>query len=303
MEGAMKFVVFDDDGLKVLGVVHHELVFAVADLLAADQRAEATELHDVAEIAGVEGLVPRVAAALFDTDSEAGRPLAGMRLHTPIAAPGRVIGVGLNYGSHAQEQGAKIPRQPILFAKWTGSVTGPDVEVAIPYAGAEVDYECEVVVVIGRSGKDIPRESALDHVFGITAMNDLSDRKAQLAERQWTRAKSFDGFAPLGPSVVTLDGIASVSDLSLSTTLNGVMVQQGNTSDLIFDIPTLVSFASQGTTLQPGDLIATGTPGGVGFVKQPPVYLEPGDTVTVTVEYVGELTTTIVAGPSGTERP
>jgi 2-keto-4-pentenoate hydratase/2-oxohepta-3-ene-1,7-dioic acid hydratase in catechol pathway len=218
-----------------------------------------------------------------------------VRLLSPVVSPGRVIGVGLNYRSHAEEQGARIPRQPILFAKWSDSVVGPGATVAIPYAEAEVDYECEVAVVIGRAGRDIPIESALEHVFGITALNDLSDRKAQLAERQWTRAKSFDGFCPMGPAVVTLDEIPAVGDLAVSTTLNGVVVQQGSTSDLIFDIPTLVAFASQGTTLRPGDVIATGTPSGVGFVKDPPVYLRPGDVVTVAVEHVGELPTVIGA--------
>lgn len=294
----MKFVTFDDgQGATTLGVVRGDRVTAVRDLAAAlpdDLRAPLSGARDVADVAGVEGAVVAIEAALATAEA-ADVPLASVRLRAPVLEPGRVIGVGLNYRSHAEEQGARIPRQPILFAKWGGSVTGPDAVVALPYAEAQVDYECELTVVIGRPGRDIPVESALDHVFGITAMNDLSDRNAQLAERQWTRAKSFDGFAPLGPSVVTLDEIPAVDGLRLSTTLNGEVVQDGSTSDLIFDVPTLVAFASQGTTLRPGDVIATGTPSGVGFVKEPPVYLRAGDVVTVAVEHVGSLTTTIGA--------
>lgn len=297
----MRFVTFEDGtGATALGVLQGDDVVAVRDLVGAlpVDFAALAGARDVADVAALEGLVPALTAAL----ATSGAPrvqLNSVRLLAPILQPSRVIGVGLNYRSHAEEQGAKIPRQPILFAKWGGSVVGPDARVAIPYEGANVDYECEVTIVIGRGGRDIPVESALDHVFGVTAMNDLSDRAAQLAERQWTRAKSFDGFTPLGPSVVTLDEVPDVGRLALSTTLNGEVVQRGDTSDLIFDIPTLVAFASQGTTLRAGDVIATGTPSGVGFVKEPPVYLKPGDVVTVTVEHVGSLTTTIDPVPRG----
>lgn len=293
----MKFVTFDDGkGASALGIVREDGIVAVRELagyVPSDLADAVAGALDVGAVAGIPGLVPALAKALAAATEVSAMPVESVRLLSPILQPSRVIGVGLNYRSHAEEQGAKIPRQPILFAKWGGSVVGPDSIVAIPYSGALVDYECEVTVVIGRGGRDIPVASALDHVFGVTAMNDLSDRAAQLAERQWTRAKSFDGFTPMGPTVVTLDEIPSVGRLALSTTLNGELVQDGDTSDLIFDIQTLVAFASQGTTLQPGDVIATGTPSGVGFVKEPPVYLKAGDVVTVTVEHVGSLTTII----------
>jgi len=291
----MRLVTFEQDGATVPGVLHGEAVVAVSELLPAlpaDVRAQIGKAQDVAGLAGVEGVVAALRSAL-ERSAPAGVPSRSVRLLSPVLEPGRIIGVGLNYRSHAEEQGARIPQQPVLFAKWSQSVVGPDATVALPYADAQVDYECEVAVVIGRGGRDIPVEAALDHVFGLTALNDLSDRRAQLAERQWTRSKSFDGFCPMGPAVVTLDEIPSVADVGVSTTLNGALVQQGSTSDLIFDIPELVAFASQGTTLRAGDVIATGTPSGVGFVKDPPVYLKPGDVVTVAVEHVGELTTTI----------
>jgi acylpyruvate hydrolase len=294
----MRFVTFEQSGAVAPGVVQGDRVTplrALAEALPSHLRDAVASARDVADVAGLDGVVAALHAALKDAPGSPAVPLRSVRLLSPVVSPGRVIGVGLNYRSHAEEQGARIPRQPILFAKWSDSVVGPGATVAIPYAEAEVDYECEVAVVIGRAGRDIPIESALEHVFGITALNDLSDRKAQLAERQWTRAKSFDGFCPMGPAVVTLDEIPAVGDLAVSTTLNGVVVQQGSTSDLIFDIPTLVAFASQGTTLRPGDVIATGTPSGVGFVKDPPVYLRPGDVVTVAVEHVGELPTVIGA--------
>lgn len=293
----MRFVTFDRGAeATAVGVVRGEHVTPLHDLTGAlpeRMRTQVASARDVADIAGIADVVAALQTALEDIPESSGTPLGSLRLLAPVIEPGRVIGVGLNYRSHAEEQGAKIPRQPILFAKYGGAVVGPDAVVPLPYIGAEVDYECEVTVVIGCGGRDIPVESALEHVFGVTAMNDLSDRRSQRAERQWTRAKSFDGFGPMGPTVVTLDEIPSVADLAVSTTLNGALVQQGSTSDLIFDIPTLVAFASQGTTLRPGDVIATGTPSGVGFVKDPPVYLKSGDVVTVAVEHVGELSTTI----------
>lgn len=301
----MRFVTFEEnDGLSAVGIVHGDRVVALRDLLdglPGGLRAPSSDARDVADLADLDGIVPALADSLASTGA-VGSELGSLPLLSPILRPGRVIGVGLNYRSHADEQGAKIPAQPILFAKWSDSVVGPGATVALPYPGAQVDYECEVAVVIGRGGRDIARERALEHVFGVTALNDLSDRRSQLAERQWTRAKSFDGFTPMGPSVVTLDDIPDVGRIALSTTLNGERVQDGDTSDLIFDIPTLVAFASQGTTLRPGDVIATGTPSGVGFVRQPPVYLAPGDVVTVTVEHVGDLTTTIGPVPHGVAR-
>jgi acylpyruvate hydrolase len=291
----MRLVTFEHGGTTVPAVLHGDAVIPARELAPAlpdEMRAQVASSRDVAGLAGIEGVVAALGAAL-ERSAPAGLQAGSVRLLSPVLEPSRIIGVGLNYRSHAEEQGARIPRQPVLFAKWPGSVVGPDATVAIPYPDAQVDYECEVAVVIGRGGRDIPVAAALDHVFGLTALNDLSDRKAQLAERQWTRAKSFDGFCPIGPAVVTLDEIPSVADVGVSTTLNGALVQRGSTSDLIFDIPTLVAFASQGATLRAGDLIATGTPSGVGFVKDPPVYLQPGDVVTVAVEHVGELTTTI----------
>lgn len=291
----MRFVTIDDEhgttmpaALRDGGVVAlRDLAPALPEGLASRVRAakDVADIADIADVASIEGAIAELGLSPVAFDS--------LTMRAPVLEPGRVICVGLNYRSHAEEQGARIPPQPVLFAKWSESIADPGATVAPPYAEAQLDYECEVTVVIGRGGRDIPVEDALGHVFGVTAMNDLSERKAQLAERQWVRSKSFDGFAPLGPAVTTIDEFPDVGDIAVKTTLNGDVVQEGSTSDLIFDIPTLVSFASQGTTLRPGDVIATGTPSGVGFVKEPPVFLACGDVVTVEVERVGALTTTI----------
>lgn len=298
MERAVRFVTYRDDaGHPTLGVIRSDRVVKVTDILRDRSPLATWSASDVAGIAGDPAVLDAVAAALHGLERDAGQLLVDIEILPPVVAPTHVIGVGLNYRSHAEEQGARIPRQPVLFAKWSTSVAAHGARVSLPYLEAQVDYEGEVAVIIGRGGRDIRAEDARQHIFGISAMNDLSDRATQLAERQWTRSKSFDGFGPLGPTVVTIDEFPSLDAIGIRTSLNGEIVQQGSTADLIFDIPALVAFASQGTTLMPGDVIATGTPSGVGFVKEPPVYLAPGDIVTVMVEHVGDLTTTIVGPP------
>ncbi len=213
------------------------------------------------------------------------------RLLAPVA-PVNIFCVGLNYRAHAAETKAPIPTDPVLFMKPTTTVSGPGDPISLPACsrGPEVDYECELAVVIGKQGRDIPEDRALEHVFGYTAANDVSARRWQKHNgTQWVRGKSFDGFCPLGPALVTPDEIPDPQSLGLRTVLNGQVMQQGNTSDMIFTVAQVVSFLSQDTTLLPGTVILTGTPPGVGFARTPPVFLAAGDQVTVEVEGIGAL--------------
>ena len=211
----------------------------------------------------------------------------------PVAPPA-IYCTGLNYRKHAEETGLRLPQFPVLFMKAPTAVQNPGDPILIPVhlASHEVDYECELAVVIGRTAKNVSRENALNYVLGYTCANDVSARDWQVkfSGGQWCRGKTFDTFAPLGPCIVTPDEIPNPNDLAIRTILNGVTMQDSNTSDMIFDIPALVEFFSGSTTLLPGTVILTGTPSGVGMARKPPVWLKPGDVVTVDIEKVGSLT-------------
>jgi 2-keto-4-pentenoate hydratase/2-oxohepta-3-ene-1,7-dioic acid hydratase in catechol pathway len=219
------------------------------------------------------------------------------RLLAPIAPP-NIYCVGLNYRAHAAEANLPLPETPVVFMKPTSSVAAPEQPIRIPRCcehGDEVDYECELAVVIGQEGRDIPVRTALDHVFGYTAANDVSARRWQKANGgQWVRGKSFDTFCPLGPALITRDAIADPQRLRLRTILNGEVVQDGVTDDMIFPVAEIVSFLSRDTTLLPGTVILTGTPPGVGFARNPPVFLKAGDQVAVEVEQIGLLVNPVV---------
>jgi 2-keto-4-pentenoate hydratase/2-oxohepta-3-ene-1,7-dioic acid hydratase in catechol pathway len=209
--------------------------------------------------------------------------------------PTQILCIGLNYRQHAAETGAKVPERPILFVKGINTLQHPGDPIEIPQhlASSEVDYECELAVVIGRACKNVSREHALDYVLGYTCANDVSarDHQIKLGGGQWCRGKFFDTFAPLGPRLVTADEIPNPNALRLSTTLNGERVQDSNTSDMIFDVASLISYLSGSTTLVPGTVILTGTPQGVGMAAQPvPRWLRPGDSVTIEIEHIGALT-------------
>lgn len=213
--------------------------------------------------------------------------------------PRDILAIGLNYRFHAEESNMAIPEYPILFHKGVNSVQDPDGPIVLP-AGqpcSEVDYEVELAVVIGRACKDASRENALDHVLGYTVANDVSARDWQIARGggQWCYGKSFDTFCPLGPVLVTADEIPDPSELRLSTTINGEVLQDWTTDDMIFDVPDLIAFLSAGTTLLPGTVILTGTPQGVGMGRTPKRWLVPGDVVTMAISGIGELTNPVVA--------
>ena len=216
------------------------------------------------------------------------------KLLAPIV-PTQILGVGLNYRHHAQESGMKAPELPVLFVKGINTLQNPGDAIRIPthLASHEVDYECELAVVIGRACKNVTRERALDHVLGFTCANDVSARDWQLKRGggQWCRGKFFDTFCPLGPRLVTPDEIPGPNLLKIATHLNGQTVQDWTTSDMIFDVPTLIEFLSGSTTLVPGTVILTGTPHGVGMAAKPlPRWLKPGDEVTIEIEGIGRLT-------------
>ena len=214
------------------------------------------------------------------------------KLLAPVEPP-TILCIGLNYRRHAEETGAAIPERPVLFIKAANALNHPGDPILIPkVAPGQVDYECELAVIVGKSGKNIERRHALDHVLGYTCANDVSARRWQKegGGKQWCRGKSFDTFCPLGPRLVTTDEIPNPNALRIKTTLNGEIMQDSNTSDMIFDVPALVSFLSEGTTLLPGTVILTGTPRGVGFARNPPIFLKDGDQVTIEIERIGALT-------------
>jgi acylpyruvate hydrolase len=224
-------------------------------------------------------------------------PKDQVRLRPPVPDPQKIIAIGLNYIDHCQEQGVKLPKEPVIFAKYPSALIGPGEPITWP-AGltAQVDYEAELAVVIGRRARAVPAERAFDYVAGYTILNDVSARDLQFADKQWVRAKSLDTFCPLGPALVSKDEVGDPHQLKIRCYLNGKLVQDSTTANLIFDIPYLVSFLSQAFTLVPGDIIATGTPGGVGVFRRPQIFLKAGDLVEAEVERLGILSNP-VGGP------
>jgi acylpyruvate hydrolase len=223
-------------------------------------------------------------------------PLERVRLRAPLLRPGKIVCVGLNYGSHRAEQDLKSPPRPVFFLKSGNTICGPGDPIVLPSNSTEVDYEAELAVVIGKRGKGLREEEVFEHIAGYTVLNDVSARDMQFSDGQWFRGKSCDTFGPAGPCIVTADEIPDPHSLRISLTLNGRTMQEANTGDQILKIPFLVSYLSQSLTWEVGDLLSTGTPGGVGHFRKPPVYLKPGDTVSVTVEGIGTLTNPVV-GP------
>jgi 2,4-didehydro-3-deoxy-L-rhamnonate hydrolase len=218
-------------------------------------------------------------------------------LHPPIARPEKIVAIGLNYEDHAAETGAEIPDKPVVFTKYPNTIIGPGAPIRIPPITEQVDYEAELAVIIGRRAKDVSESEALDYVFGYTNANDVSARDLQFSEGgQWTRSKSIDTFLPLGPYVATRDEIPDPQDLFIRAILNGETVQDGTTSRMIFPVAELISFLSQGMTLEPGDVIITGTPPGVGMARDPQLWMKPGDEVSIEIEGLGTLTNPVEAG-------
>ena len=216
----------------------------------------------------------------------------------PIERPGKVIAVGLNYRAHAAETGQELPTAPMLFAKWQTCLIGNGEPIVLPTISDKVDFEAELGVVIGRVARNVGVDDALDVVAGYLCANDVSARDLQRSDKQYSRAKSLDTFGPIGPRFVPAAEIPDPQSLRIRSLLNGRVMQDSNTSDMVFSVRELIAFIAAGITLEPGDLIVTGTPEGVGFAREPQVFLQPGDTITVEIEGLGELTNPVVAAPS-----
>jgi len=222
-------------------------------------------------------------------------PLARVKLLAPVPKPPKVICVGLNYRDHAIESKMEIPAVPTIFSKYATAVIGPGEKIVLPKNSQKPDYEAEFAFVIGKGGRHISKERAMEHVFGYMNLNDVSARDFQMATTQWMMGKTFDTFAPTGPYVASADEIADPHALDISLSINGEVMQHSNTRELIFRIPDLVEYLSSVFTLEPGDIVSTGTPSGVGFSHKPPRWLRPGDEVVVRVEGLGELRNVCVA--------
>jgi acylpyruvate hydrolase len=216
-------------------------------------------------------------------------PLRDAVLGPPVISPGKILAVGLNYAAHARETNAKLPESPLIFSKCTTALAAPGQTIRLPKISEMVDYEGELAVIIGKQATSVKADSAYEYIAGYAIMNDVTARDLQRREHQWVRAKGLDTFAPCGPWLVTRDEIPDPNELGIELKVNGEVRQKSNTNDLIFKVPQLLEFISQDLTLNPGDIITTGTPSGVGFTMQPPIFLKPGDRIEITIERIGTL--------------
>ncbi len=214
----------------------------------------------------------------------------------PIERPGKIICVGLNYRDHAEEQGTALPEAPLLFAKWQNTLIGPGEPIVIPPIVTKCDYEAELGVVIGQRVRDVSAENALEAVAGYTCVNDVSARDLQFADGQWTRGKSPDTFCPVGPRLVPRDEVPDPQALGIRAILNGETVQESTTANMVFGVAEVIAYVTRTVTLDPGDLIATGTPAGVGAFRKPPLFMQPGDEITIEIDGIGSLTNPVAAG-------
>ncbi|MBA2257199.1 MAG: fumarylacetoacetate hydrolase family protein [Thermoleophilaceae bacterium] len=281
----MRLVSYEAGGAWRAGVVRGEA------LVALEAPVGPAASSGLAGLLQVEGALER---ALEDATGE-GLPLAHARLGPPITHPGKIVCIGLNYGSHVAEQGAEPPATPTFFAKFRNSLAPPGAEVPLPPASEKVDYEAEVAFVIGRRCRDVDEADALSHLAGYMLFNDLSARDLQFATPQWLPGKVFDGSAPCGPWLVTPDEAGAHDAIEIELTLNGERMQSASTSDLVHSVPALTSHLSRLMTLEPGDVVSTGTPAGVGSLREPKRWLKAGDEVVVSSPTLGRLETRIGA--------
>ena len=241
--------------------------------------------------------VTRIDGCIFGEFSDTGESVEVKKLLAPVE-PKAIPCIGLNYRKHAAEGGQPEPEFPVLFMKMPSTVQNPGDPILLPthLKSNSVDYECELAVVIGKSCKNVSKENALDYVLGYTCANDVSARdwQSKFGGSQWCRGKTFDTFCPLGPVLVTADEIPNPNSLGIRTILNGKTMQDWNTDDMIFDVPTLIEFLSGSTRLEPGTVILTGTPHGVGFAQKPPLFLKEGDVITISIDGIGDLTNPVI---------
>ena len=284
----MKLVTYTQNGENRTGLL---LGDQVVDLNRANADIP-TAMIDLLE--GGEAMMAKVRRV--EAAAPAGVPLDSVQLKAPVLKSGKVLCLGLNYRLHAEEGGMDIPTIPILFHKSRTSLVGHGENVVLPAGATRADYEVELAVIIGKTAKNVSEEDALSYVAGYACANDVSERAWQMQTSQWSAGKMVDTFGPLGPALVTADEIPNPNALQLRLIYNGEEVQNSNTSDMVFDVPYTIAYVSKICTLEPGDVIMTGTPSGVGFARKPPIFLKAGDVMTVEIEGLGSLTNPVVQG-------
>ena len=287
--------------MKLIAIRDHDR-YKVGALIAKGQIIDLTSLVSDKALTGAE------VSSCFDLDSgflDKARNVVNMaasgtidlsdvEIAASVPSPGKIICIGLNYRDHAEESGMAIPTKPVIFSKFSSCIIAPNEPIVVPDESTQTDYEAELAVVIGRRASNVKREDAIDHIFGYANFNDVSARDFQFADAQWQRGKSCDTFAPIGPFIVTTDEIADPGNLSIKFRLNGETMQDSNTKQMIFPVAELIEYLSRFFTLEPGDIIATGTPPGVGFARKPPVYLKNGDVAEVEIEGLGVLSNPVI---------
>jgi 2-keto-4-pentenoate hydratase/2-oxohepta-3-ene-1,7-dioic acid hydratase in catechol pathway len=284
---SMRLITFEADGKVRPGVLLE--TNGIFDLSTAG-------FHSMLDVIEGNASDPRKLPALLpEASADTAYSLGTVKLLAPVPRPRKLICVGLNYRDHAKETGSEIPAVPTIFNKFATSVIAPGENIVLPKVSKTPDYEAEFAFVIGRGGRHIPAESWKEHVFGYTIINDVSARDYQRATTQWLMGKTFDTFAPMGPWIVTADSIPDPHNLDIRLEINGETLQDSNTRELIFKIPDLIAFLSSVFTLEPGDIVSTGTPAGVGVARKPPRFLQAGDEVVVKIPAIGELRNPVVA--------
>ena len=272
------------NGEQLVVATHDDAFVDVADLLGGGPWTMSRLLDDVG------GTLTSIGRAIATGRPVATHAMADLDLLPPVTHPGKVVAIGRNYHEHAAEEGQTAPADPVVFAKFPNSLVGDGADIVWRAVDTgQVDYEAELAVVIGRTTRDVPASRALDHVLGYTCLNDVSARDLQFGDGQWARGKSLDTFCPMGPWIVTTDELPDPGMLRIRCLVNGEVVQDARTSEMVHDVPRLIAFCSRFMTLEPGDVIATGTPGGVGVFREPPRFLRDGDEVVVDIDGIGRL--------------
>jgi len=293
----MKFVTFTPHGnggdFKVGAFVSDTEIQDLTHLVS-DTDLNASQVLDCLDLES--GFVRQAKSAIETAGGSPTVNLNDVTIAPSVPRPGKIICIGLNYRDHAEESGMAIPTKPVIFSKFSSCIIAPNEPIVVPDESIQTDYEAELAVVIGRTATNVSREDAMNYIFGYANFNDVSARDFQFADAQWQRGKSCDTFAPIGPFIATADEVPDPQDLSIKFRLNGETMQNSTTGQMIFGVAELVEYLSRYFTLEPGDIIATGTPPGVGFARKPPVYLKEGDVCEVEIEGLGILSNP-VRGP------